>query len=67
LLKEAGEGLFDALGSYSKGDVGGVLSAGMGILKRATSGKKAEEKAKKTRTSPADVIQWSGSKDTQTS
>jgi len=67
LLKEAGEGLFDAFGSYAKGDVGGVLSAGMGILKRATSGKKAEEKAKKTRTSPADVIQWSGSKDTQTS
>ena len=39
-----------------------------GLLKTATgSDKRANEKAKRTKTSPADVISWSGCKDSQTS
>ncbi|KAF8917433.1 hypothetical protein CPB85DRAFT_1431352 [Mucidula mucida] len=40
----------------------------MGIVKTATgSNQKAEQKARATKTSPADVISWSGCKDSQTS
>ena len=67
LVKEAGLGLFGALQAYSKGDLGGVASSAFGIAKRLTTGRHAEEKAMRTKTSPADVIQWSGSKDSQTS
>ncbi|RPB15276.1 peptidase C14 [Morchella conica CCBAS932] len=67
LAKEAATGLFDALQAYSRGDLSGVASSALGIFKRATSGRGAEERAKRTKTSPADVIQWSGSKDSQTS
>lgn len=38
-----------------------------GLLKSATSGDSAYKKAMRTKTSPADVISWSGSKDDQTS
>jgi hypothetical protein len=67
LAKEAGMGLFGALQAYSKGDLGAVASSAFGIAKRLTTGRNAEEKAMRTKTSPADVIQWSGSKDSQTS
>lgn len=67
LAKEAGMGLFGALQAYGRGDLGAVASSAMGIFKRATSGRNAEANAKRTKTSPADVIQWSGSKDSQTS
>jgi len=68
LLAEAGQGLLSAFTSYSRGDMGGVLSGVLGIVKTA-SGKqqKAEKKSRKTKTSPADVISWSGCKDSQTS
>lgn len=66
-LKETGAGLLKAVNSYGKGDVGGVLSAGVGLFKFATVGRKADEKAKRTKSSAADVVQWSGSKDEQTS
>lgn len=46
----------------------GVFSSVSGLLKTATgSDKRANEKAKRTKTSPADVISWSGCKDSQTS
>lgn len=67
LVKEAGLGLFGALQAYSKGDIGGVAHSALGIAKRLTTGRNAEEKAMRTKTSPADVVQWSGSKDSQTS
>ncbi|KAL0638095.1 Ca(2+)-dependent cysteine protease [Maublancomyces gigas] len=67
LAKEAATGLFDALKAYNRGDLGGVASSALGIFKRATTGRGAEDRAKRTKTSPADVIQWSGSKDSQTS
>jgi metacaspase-1 len=67
LAKEAGQGLLAIVSSYSRGDLGGVASSAMGFFKKATMGNDASERAKRTKTSPADVIMWSGSKDTQTS
>ncbi|CAL1716173.1 unnamed protein product [Somion occarium] len=68
LAAEAGQGLLSAFTSYARGDMGGVFTSVSGLLKSATgSTKKAEEKARRTKTSPADVISWSGCKDSQTS
>ncbi|KAI9784425.1 MAG: Ca(2+)-dependent cysteine protease [Peltula sp. TS41687] len=67
LAKEAGLGLLGMVTAYGRGDLGGVANTAMGLLKRVTKGDSANTKALKTKTSPADVIMWSGSKDTQTS
>lgn len=67
LAKEAGQGLLSAVMSYARGDMGGVASSFMSFAKSAISGDKAHEKTIRTKTSPADVILWSGSKDDQTS
>lgn len=67
LAKEAGQGLLSAFTSYASGDVGGAASSIFNLAKSAFSGDAAYEKTKDTRTSPADVIMWSGSKDDQTS
>ncbi|KAJ6619790.1 peptidase C14, caspase domain-containing protein [Mycena sp. CBHHK59/15] len=68
LAAEAGAGLKTALTSYARGDMGGVFKSAMGLVKTATGGgQKAEQYARATRTSPADVISWSGCKDSQTS
>lgn len=67
LAREAGQGLLGIISSYARGDMSGMAKNAMGFLKKATSGNESYEKTKQTRTSPADVIMWSGSKDTQTS
>lgn len=67
LAKEAGQGLLSAVMSYARGDMGGVASSFMSFAKSAMSGDKAHEQTIRTKTSPADVILWSGSKDDQTS
>ncbi|POS84611.1 p20 subunit of caspase, partial [Erysiphe pulchra] len=67
LAKEASMGLLGAFVSYTQGDLVGVASNLIGLLRRATTGEHAHEKTKATKTSPADVIMWSGSKDDQTS
>lgn len=68
LLAEAGQGLLGAGLSYARGDMGGVMKGLGGLLKTATgSNKKADAYARQTRTSSADVISWSGCKDSQTS
>ncbi|KDQ26004.1 hypothetical protein PLEOSDRAFT_62053 [Pleurotus ostreatus PC15] len=67
LAAEVGQGLLGAVTSYARGDMGGVFQSAMGIFKSATSSTKAEKITKATRTSPADVISWSGCKDDQTS
>lgn len=64
----AGKGALEAFQSYRAGDMGGVFKAGMGLFKVATgSQEKATKLARETKSSPADVISWSGCKDTQTS
>ncbi|KAM3428092.1 hypothetical protein MY1884_004968 [Beauveria asiatica] len=67
LAKEAGQGLLSALGSYARGDLAGVATTVFGFAKSAFKGDDAYEKTKQTRTSPADVVMWSGSRDDQTS
>jgi metacaspase-1 len=67
LLAEAGQGLLGAGMSYLKGDMSGAIAAGTQLLKKFTSGRAAKETARRTKTSPADVIQFSGCKDDQTS
>ncbi|MCJ1287219.1 Ca(2+)-dependent cysteine protease [Xylographa opegraphella] len=67
LAKEAGQGLLGIVSAYARGDMGGIASTAMGFFKKATTGDTAYEKALQTKTSPADVIMWSGSKDEQTS
>lgn len=67
LAKEAGQGLLSIVSSYARGDLGGIASTAMGFFKKATSGGDAYERNLRTKTSPADVIMWSGSKDSQTS
>jgi len=70
LAADAGRDVMSAVTSYARGDMGGVLRSAMGLVKTATGGanaQKAEKVSKATRTSSADVISWSGCKDSQTS
>ena len=67
LAKEAGQGLLGMVTSYARGDLGGMASTAMNLFKKATSGDDAYQRNLVTKTSPADVIMWSGSKDSQTS
>ncbi|KAF8914273.1 caspase domain-containing protein [Gymnopilus junonius] len=68
IAAEAGQGLLSAVTSYARGDMGGVFNAAMGLVKTATGNQqKAEKITRTTKTSPADVISWSGCKDSQTS
>ncbi|KAH7325089.1 caspase domain-containing protein [Stachybotrys elegans] len=67
LAKEAGMGLLGVITSYAQGNMGGVASNIYGFIKKATSGEDAHSRALATKTSPADVIMLSGSKDDQTS
>ncbi|KAK4987196.1 Ca(2+)-dependent cysteine protease [Elasticomyces elasticus] len=67
LAKEAGQGLLSIVSSYARGDLGGMAQTAMGLFKKATSGGDVYTKNIRTKTSPADVIMWSGSKDSQTS
>ncbi|KAH8112639.1 metacaspase [Phellopilus nigrolimitatus] len=68
LMAEAGQGVLGLAKSYAQKDMQGMFKGAMGLFKTATgSTQKAEEYSKRTRTSSADVISWSGCKDTQTS
>ena len=67
LAKEAGQGLLGIVSSYARGDLSGMASTAMGFFKKATSGDETYQRNLRTKTSPADVIMWSGSKDSQTS
>ena len=67
LAKEAGQGLLGLVSSYARGDFGSMLNTATSFFKKATTGDEVFERNKITKTSPADVIMWSGSKDTQTS
>ena len=53
--------------SYARNDISGMMSTASSLFKKVTRGDEVYQKNLKTKTSPADVIMWSGSKDTQTS
>ncbi|KAI2786200.1 Metacaspase-1B [Penicillium oxalicum] len=67
LAKEAAQDLFSAFTAYGQGDFSSMASTAIGFLKKAANGGQARERTLKTKTSPADVVMFSGSKDTQTS
>ena len=67
LAKEAGEGLLNVFTSANSGDYGGAAKHVFNFFKQASTSGDAREKTIATKTSPADVIMWSGSKDDQTS
>ena len=67
IAKEAGQGLLRVVSQYARGDLSGIASTAMNFIKKATTGEEINERNKVTKTSPADVIMWSGSKDDQTS
>ncbi|KAI0594080.1 caspase domain-containing protein [Biscogniauxia sp. FL1348] len=67
LAAEAGQGLLSAVSAYASGDTAGVAKAILGFAKTAYRGDDGYKKTMETKTSPADVIMWSGSKDDQTS
>ena len=67
LAKEAGMGLLGIVSSYSRGDILGMAGTAMGLFKKAVAGDEVYQRNLRTKTSPADVIMWSGSKDDQTS
>ncbi|OQE15244.1 hypothetical protein PENSTE_c029G08405 [Penicillium steckii] len=67
LAKEAAQDLFSVINSYGQGDLSSVASTAINFFKKATNGGQARERTLRTKTSPADVVMFSGSKDTQTS
>lgn len=67
LAREAGQGLLGVISSYSRGDLNGVATNIVGFFKKATGGDDAHSRTLATKTSPADVVMLSGSKDDQTS
>ena len=67
MLADAGSGALGAATSYMRGDIGGVLKSVMSVGKRVMNGDQAHNVTLQTRSSDADVISWSGCKDSQTS
>lgn len=67
IAKEAGQGLLSIVSQYARGDIGGIITTGTTFFRKAMAGNETNERNKITKTSPADVIMWSGSKDDQTS
>jgi metacaspase-1 len=67
LLADAGQGLLGAGMSYLRGDMSGVSKTGPALFKKVAAGRGATERARQTKTSPADVIRFSECKDYQTS
>lgn len=62
-----GKGLMGAAMNYARGDIGGVVKGLLGTFKTATNSNGADDITKQTRSSPADVVMFSGCKDSQTS
>lgn len=68
LLKDAGMGLIGIGTAYLRNDMGGMLSGAKGLFERVShSSSGNEEKVRQAKTAPADVICFTGCKDTQTS
>jgi metacaspase-1 len=60
-------GLLGIVSSYARGDIAGIASTAFGLIKKTVRGDEVYQRNLRTKTSPADVIMWSGSKDSQTS
>lgn len=68
LMKDAGQGLMGLGQAYLRNDIGGMMSGASGLFKRVTqSGGGNQDMVRQMKTAPADVICFTGCKDTQTS
>jgi metacaspase-1 len=67
LTKEAGAGLLFAAGAYARSDIAGMANSLLALAKSAMSGDDTHEQTKRTKTSPADVVMWTGRKGVHTS
>jgi hypothetical protein len=67
LAKEAGLGLLDIVGKYQQRDYTGIFDTARTFLRKARWTDEDRQRNLATKTSPADVVMWSGSKDDQTS
>ncbi|KAF9159600.1 Ca(2+)-dependent cysteine protease [Actinomortierella ambigua] len=66
LLADAGSGLMNAGMAYLRGDLGSVVNS-LGGLGKKLSNPNSKQKQIREKSSPADVVMFSGCKDTQTS
>lgn len=63
LAKEASQGLLGAITSYSQGDLSGVAGNVLGFFKKSANAKPGlSDQSSTTKTSPADVVMFSGAK-----
>ncbi|CAG8452953.1 3180_t:CDS:10 [Scutellospora calospora] len=67
VIADGGSAIMSAGMSYLRGDINGIKTTLMSFGKKAMSGNKVAEKNKINKSSPADVIMFSGCKDSQTS
>ena len=67
LLHEAARGLLGAGMAYEQRDIPGLLTVGTTLIKQLTATEEKRKQYRKTKTSPADVVQLSGCKDYQNS
>jgi hypothetical protein len=67
LAKAAAQGLLGVASSYNTGDMAGIATQVKSFLRKATTGEDTYRRNVAVKTSPADVVMWSGSKDDQTS
>ena len=62
ILHEAGHGLLSAFTSYQQGKMEQVFTDGASVVKILARSKERREEIRRSKTSPADVIQMSGCK-----
>lgn len=60
MFKDAGTGLLSAGLAYASGNLGGAMSSVMGLGKKFMNNKNVTELNRATKSSPADVIMFSG-------
>jgi hypothetical protein len=67
IFKDASSGLLNAGLAYATGNKSGALSSVMSLGKNLMSRKNVDERVKQFKSSEADVVMFSGCKDSQTS
>ena len=67
LAREAGQGLLNVVSACARSDLDGAGDSIVSVFKKAATGEEAHQRSLATKTSAADVVMFSGSKDNQTS
>lgn len=67
LAREAGQGLLNVVSACARNDLDGAEDGIVSLFKKAATGEEAHQRSLATKTSAADVVMFSGSKDNQTS